>query len=568
MTRAVVARRCMALALAALMAGACSVPGQTEERAPEALAGATPGGTVTVGVTSPGSLDPAHATAPSAHQILSLVCEPLISFHPLTAKPVAGIVTSWVNANDGGLLSVQFRHGVRFHSGRKVKSEDVAVELSRVAKVDTASANAPILKDIEGYDEIHGLADAKVDEALDYLMGLQYASDDTLQISQDHNTGAFALLGHSVAAPVPADLAWRDDPRLGTAPDCAGPYRLAAPYRSGQTTITLTRFDGYYGKNGAHPRGGRGYLDTIVFKIYSDRVAQLKAFLDGEIDIAQVPEQVIPPTQVKPGSNLVSAANGHLSYVGFPRTEGSPLAKREVRWALSQAIDRLALARDAVSGAAQPASGFLPPTVGDTYRADACAATVPRKAAPAAAAASLTKAQVDLRGRSVKLYYDDEFANGRMAAAVAKQWQQAFGLKVQLAPLDWQTYQARAKSASGFDGAFIDNWAAPYPSAEGYLYPLFHSNQAGQDNYSRHSSFLIDSAFDAAVTTIDAKARALNYRGIEAMLCVDLPMAPLLFRHHRYLVRTGRLGAAVGSFTDASNGLLNLRDTYVKAGSE
>lgn len=564
MTRAALT---LTVTLAAIAAAGCSAPGSTHDRAPTVAAGAAPGGTITVGVTAPGSLDPADVAAPSARQILSLVCEPLVSFDPRTAKLVPGIATTWVSSSGGGMISVQLRRGVRYHSGGKVNARDVVATLSRVASVDTASVHAPILEDVAGYDAIHGVVEADNDLELKELRGLVSASDDTLQITQDRNAGRSALLGHLVAAPLPGGLARRDDASLASDPDCAGPYRLEAPYKASQTTITLNRFDRYYGRNAAHPRGGKGFPDAIVFKIFPDREAELKAFLAGEIDIAQVPETPLPPAGTGPGSALVSAANGHVQYVGFPRTEGSPLADPQVRAALSQAIDRQALARDALNGAAQPASGFLPPTVGDTYHADACGPQVPATAAIEAAKGNLAAAEVDLRGFGVKLYYDDEFSTPNLAAAVAKQWQQALGVRVQLMPLDWRAFRTRATLSGGFDGAFIDSWTAPYPSADGYLHPLFDSNATGGDNFSHAADPLVHDAIHTARITTDATARALNYRAVEVLLCKDLPMVPLVFRDYRYLVRTSRVGAAIGSYTDASSGLLNLRDVYVKTGS-
>jgi ABC-type transport system substrate-binding protein len=556
------------VALAVAATAGCDLSGASlGQRPPRPLAGVHPGGTITIGITTPGSIDPAHVDDPSAAQLDSLICEPLMSFNPLTAKPEAGIATSWIQGSGGRNISVQLRHGVRYHSGQAVHSADLIAALSRVANVDTASVNAPLLKGVYGYDEIHGVTDASSDLALERLLGLVANSDDTFQILHSHNAGESSLLGHPISAPVPATLARRDDPSLATNPDCVGPYELTEPYRPGQTTVTLKRARGYYAKNQAHPRGGAGYPDSVVFKIFPDRNAELAAFRAGKLDIVQVPGTPLAPKDVAASSTLVSAANGHMDYVGFPEPDGTPFADRNVRLALSQALDRTVLAEVALSGAARPASGFIPPTVGDTYVDKACPTAVPPTADVSAAQQSLNAAKVDVRGKVLKLYFDDEFVNGKVAAAVAASWRTNLGVRVTLVPLDWKAFHARAISTAGFDGAFIDNWAAPYPAADHYLFPLFASTSIRQDNYTRYTSGDFDEAIDSARLTSDPATRALDYRALERGLCHDLPMAPLLFRDYRYLVRSSRVGSAIGSYTDAASGLINVRDLFVKAGN-
>lgn len=531
-----------------------------------AAPGAKPGGTITVGITAPGSVDPSNAYEPAGDQVLSAVCEPLVTFDPLTGKPKPGIATQWIVNSGGSHFTVQLRSGVHYQHGGSVNAEDVVAEMSRVASVDDASHDADLLTYVKGYDALHGLSESNSSQALKQLSGLNVVSNDSFSMSlSTADADMVSVLGHLLSSPVPGSMARNDDASLSTAPDCTGPYEMTAPWRPGQSTITLTRFPHYYAKNTAYPLGGAGYPQTIVFKIFPDQAAEVAAFNAGELDIAQVPDTGIKPDAVGPGSQVVSAANGYVEYLGFPNSTQSPFAKAAVRAALSEALDRETLGEQAYSGTTLPATGFVPPTVGDTYRPNACATSTAPVADLTAARSKLASSGVNLSGKTLKLYYNEQFQNAQLAQAIESEWQSAFGLQVSLVPMQWSDYLQMATSVAGFDGAFLESWQAPYPSADGYLYPLFDSNSIGQDNFAHLQSSPFDQDLQyVARQADDPTGRSYDYQQAERYLCQYLTMVPLVFRQWQYLVRTNKVGSAVGSFTDRATGLLDLREIYVK----
>lgn len=554
--------------LAAALAVSCVTAACTANSSnptPAALPGATPGGTLVVGSTMPGTVDPSTAYEPAGDQILEAVCEPLLSFDPLTAKPAAGMTASLVITNSGGLISIRLRSGVHFQNGSTLISTDVRDELSRVANQSNASYDAAFLSDVKGYDFIHGDVDTNNGAALRDLTGVNTISNDAFSISlTDDDADLVDLLGAPFAAPVPRKLSDGDPTSLATRPVCAGPYEMTRPWQAGQADIIVTRFPGYYARNPSYPRGGVGYADRIDFRIFASEADELAAFDAGQIDIASVPDGETAAAAAH--GQVISAANGYVEYLGLPNgTGGSVFSQPAVHVALSQALDRQALGEVAYAGGTVPATGFFPPTVGSVYQPDACGATTPAEADPAAAQATLAKAGISLVGQSLKLYYNAQFQNRALADGIAAQWERTLGLKVVLMPEAWSDYLAHGTGAGGFDGAFLESWESPYPSADGYLYPLFDSASVGEDNFARY----IDPTFDHDLEKVAREAttdssRALAYRHLAAGLCQQLPMVPLLDRQWHYVVRPSQVGAAVGSFTDAASGLLDLREIYVK----
>jgi oligopeptide transport system substrate-binding protein len=560
-----------ALLVATALAAGCS-QGGVQVQARVAAAGAHPGGNIRVGVTSPGSLDPSDAYEPAGQLVISTICEPLLQFDPLTAKLEAGIAKSWIVTGNGTTVTLTLRDGVRLQGGGTLSTSDVIAELSRVASADNASEVADLLQDVAGYDVIHGDVESDDALALRQLSGLSGISGTGFSLklaAGRHNGDIVNLFGHPITAPVPHAAAtlntFVDEPR------CAGPYELTSPWKSGNATISVRRFADYYGANPAYPAGGRGYADTLTFVVTHDRREQLHAFAAGQLDIAQISDEdraaaELLATSTK--STLVDGPNGAMEYVGFPRAPAAGKAtvfdSAVVHRALSLALDRDALNRVVYGGGARPATGFIPPTVAEAYRPNACA-NAPAHGDLTSATNSLRAAGIDLSGQALKLYYNDNPQNAAIARQVAHQWRLGLGVNVTTVGVPWSVYVARATGSDGFDGAFLEGWQAPYPSADGYLAPLFTTAGRGTANFTQYSNPNVDRLLNTSARWADeTNSRILDYTFLQKLICQDMPMAPLVFRQSHYLVRTSRVGSAIGSFVNAATGLPELREVYVK----
>lgn len=559
------------LVLVALVAAACSSGPKVSSI--KARSGAHQGGTLVVGITEPGSLDPSNAYDPAGEEVLSTVCEPLIQFNPVTAKATqGGIVTGWVVSGAGSTFTVTMRNGITYQNGQKLNAIDERDELSRVASVDNASYDATLLSRVNGYEYTHGDVQTNNDNLLRYLSGIAVISNNGFSISlaPNENDASFIwTLGDLMSAPVPASV--QNAASFSSKPVCAGPYKMDKAWKPGDPEVLVSRFSGYYGQNQVFPNGGIGYPARIEFKIFSDRSAEVAAFKAGQLDVAQVPESDLAQAAqiaMSSGSKLVSAANGYVEYVGFPNAGTSAFVKPAVHQALSEALDRPAIAAAAYGGGSLPATGFIPPTVGEVYSPNQCAAS-PATANVAAAQATLAKAGVNLSGKALTFYYDTGNQNAQLAQAIAAEWQQAFGLKVTLKAMDWNSYETMANGSSGFgpDGAFLEGWSSPFPSADNYITPLFSSTSVGTDNFAHY----VNANFDRVLlygAQQDDDQRAVDLtteRYLLPKLCKDMPMAPIVFRQYHYLVRTSAVGSAIGTFTDAATGLPELREIYIKS---
>jgi ABC-type transport system substrate-binding protein len=552
-------RRVAAAVLLVIVAAACSREEELTLR--RGAASAKRGGTIVVAITEPSSIDPAAISTfdTSARLINETMCDRLVQFDTVSAAPVPSIAEAWLVANGGRTFTVKLRKGVRFSDGSEVTAEDVAYSFSRVAQAETASPVADVLRDVRGYEALHGEEDT-VDDS-DELIGVSVVDNYSFQIDLDESNADFVrVFGHALATPVPKRAAKANPEAFAGRPVCSGPYELAKPWEPNDETIRLVRNADYRATNLGYTGGGAGYADAIEFRIVGDAKAARAAYADGKVDVVAV------PTSAEKGPDVVTATAPVLEYIGLP-VNLPPYNDRSFRTALSLALDRTALIREVWGDGREPATGYLPPTLGrELYRGTGpCAKAAPARGNLSAARAAMASSGVP-RGRSIpmRMSFNDEFANGKLAKAVAAQWQAAFpNLKITTAPSPWEPYLQTATSPTGFAGPFRMSWAPQYPSADGYITPLFDSRNAGRENLSRFSNGQFDRAleFDARRATGDAD-RAEMYQLMEDAACSQMPIVPIAFGRTHRLVRSAKLASASGRVTDLSSGEVVLRELF------
>jgi ABC-type transport system substrate-binding protein len=538
----------------ALLAAGCTTNAAPAVR--PAADGARAGGTLRIGITQPGSLDPGNDYEPMGDLVLRTMCDPLIAADPRTGDLRPALVESWVVTDSGQRLVLRLRKGARFSDGTDVTADDVVHSLSRIASADYASAAAAQLSSIDGYREVHG--DEETDNDLDRrrMKGVRALDDRSVEITLVRRQADFVrLLTSRLVTPVPRAAAAADATAFARSPVCAGPYALAAPFRPGDKRIVLRRSAAHLPVDPTLTNGGRGYADVVEFHVYADADAAAAAQQRGAVDVAAA-----RPTDVE----VQSGPGPLVEYVGLPTATAPVFDRPVVRRALARALDRQALVDAVFPGTRVPATGFLPPTTLPVFRADACGDALPAGGDVKGARADLAAAAVDLRDVQVTFYVNDDGRNLQLAREVAAQWKAAFGLTARPVPSTFDAFITRATSAAGFDGPFRFSWATPYPDPDGSLYPLFASDRIGRDNVSRFSDPQVDRALVRQAREAEAAGdRTADYRRAERLLCDAMPMIPLTFSRSRYLVSTA-VGAAAGSLVDRTSGQFLVREAYLR----
>lgn len=551
------------LILLAFLAGACTPRAEFVPR--PASPQAKTGGTLVVAITEPGSIEPTNAYEPSGALVVSTLCDSLVAFDPGTGDPLPAIAESWQVSDSGMRITVKLRKGVMFHDGTELTAEDAVYSLSRVARYDYASQVAGLLEPISGFREVHGEAEEVEDERFrETLRGLRVIEIYSFEILLSEPRADFiGVLGHPLAAPIPKRLAEEDPDAFARMPVCAGPYRMTRPWTPGDQSIRVERFDGYYAQNAAFTRGGTGYADAVEFRVVPSNDAGVREFGAGTVHVARVPPEGIAGARAQ-GERLVETPGATLEFIGLPTTV-EPFRSREVRIALSRALDRRLISAELYGGRRTPASGVLPPSLGRIHREGACGPNAPEVSDPKGARRALADANLDLSGRTVSFAFNNEFDNAALVQAVAGQWRANLGLEVEPVPMGWEAYLAAGRGSGGFTGPFRLGWSAPYPSADAFLAPLFGSQGIGVDNLARFRSRAFDRDLERkARRATNEEDRRRAYQDLEDLICAEMPVIPVAFATRAHLVATDTIGSASGSFTAITDGAPLLRELFVK----
>lgn len=532
--------RIASFVVAVALAGGCAVPGQEELQPPAAVKDApsgSPAGTLRVGITSPGTVDPGSAHLPAGQLVASTMCDTLVETDPVTGELRPGLAQQWRVTDDGSHMTIKLRKGLKFSDGTKIDARAIVYSLSRLAKAEYASEMASLLQSVNGYPALHGEVESRSQSATERLIGVRVTDPLGVEIrlARPH-----AELLRALAHPATAPISRAADRRMGRAfarqPVCAGPYRLAKPYADGDKVVTLEAVRGYKSKNAAFTKGGVGYAERVEFHVFDSEAAAVDAYKAGRLDIAPVPAARVDEANALGG--LVVGNGDAVELLGLPTATDSPLRNPAARIAFSQALNRVRLVEEAWGGSRVPAAGYLPPALGVFHRASGCGENAPLEGDVDAARATLARARVDLAGQSLKLYFNDEFGYAKLAAAAAVQWREAFGVEVQPVPMPWEDYSKQVRGSTGFDGAFRMSWSGTFASPDAYLAPLFSTEGLGSTNVGRYNERDFDRTLeDRGRKTANAEERVLGYHDVEDFVCRDLPLIPVAFTATRWLIR-------------------------------
>jgi oligopeptide transport system substrate-binding protein len=473
---------------------------------------------VRVFIGEPSSIDPSNGFEHDGALLLRFLADPLVDYSPDSGEARPAAAVGWEVTADGAQVDFHLRSGVRFHHGRAVVAADYVYSLSRVVRPETGSKLAYHLACVEGYEAVRG-------GTASTLSGVEAVHDHLLRIRLNrpfHEVAA--VFGHRATAAVPAELADGDPDLFRIHPVSTGPYRIVEPWAVGRG-LTLERFNGYYGANEAFPNGGAGHVERLEFRIYEELEDAYRDWHRGELDVVKVPPARIQEALAL-GERFRRTPCALMQYIGFP-TRIAPFDNPMVRRAVALAIDRPAIIDSAFSGTRPLAQRILPPMLRDDDADDLTGIRYD----PAAARALLAECGVE--PVVADFVYNAGLGHDGWVSSVIDQINTNLGWRITPRPMVWPEFLAWLKRA---DTLFRMTWAIDYPSADNFLFPLFHSASVGSSNYTRYHSTTVDDLIERARATQDPHRRRRLYVDAEAQVCSDLPLLPLWYGVQYHLV--------------------------------
>ncbi len=287
------------------------------------------GGTLVIGTTDiPSVLSPLQPSVLGSNDILELLFMKLHRIDPHTGKMKPELASSWEFSEDLTSITYYLRKDIKWWDGEPVTAEDV---LYTYEKMQDPKTNYPFIA------------------SLKYIKKAELVNKYTIKFTF---TQVYAnLLTDSDIMPVPKHIHEKFGEEFGKTKIVGnGPYKVKDWLPN--AGLTLIANENYY--------RGRPPLDEIVIKYYNNVEIMIADFEQGNIDIAFN----LTPADAKKFSNnkninIISKPGNSYIYIGW-NLENEFLRDKEIRKALTMAINRVQILNDVLLGMGQISLGPLP----------------------------------------------------------------------------------------------------------------------------------------------------------------------------------------------------------------
>ncbi|HLG69108.1 MAG TPA: ABC transporter substrate-binding protein [Chloroflexota bacterium] len=289
------------------------------------------------------TLDPPMKISTYGNIITEALYDTLVYQDPTdnTIKP--GLATSWTVSDDGKTYTFKLREDAKFHDGTPVNAEAVRFSLDRAVDKQYNPNNAYATSLMEAYDH---------SEVVD---------EHTVKVITKERRVNFlpSAMGRSYLGIVsPTAVKKYGDKGFGEHPVGSGPYRFVE-WAHGDH-ITIERNPDYKWSSPIFKVQGPPLVDRITFYWIPEAATRLAALQSGQVNaIITVPEANLAALQADSRFEVMKALkNGSPSLLNL-NNQRFPTDQREVRVAISEAIDRDALNKTVMFGQDKPYYGWV-----------------------------------------------------------------------------------------------------------------------------------------------------------------------------------------------------------------
>jgi oligopeptide transport system substrate-binding protein len=474
---------------------------------------------------SPASLDPHKITGVWENRIVGDMFMGLTTEGP-DGSIVPGAAESWDVSDDGLVYTFHIRDH-DWSDGRPVTAADFEYSLKRMLAPETACPYADFFFMIAGakaYTSGHGTADNVKIEAI---------GEHTLRIELTHPTAYFTgLLMHFAAMPVPRQAVERYGRDWTSAEHIVvnGPFILDE--RVPNAYVALRRNPSFYAAQDVA-------VDRVVYHVQEDRKAAVQRFRTGELDIVRdFPSSEAPRLRRLLGAEVVRTKPFlGLTFVAINQRVPA-LQDRNVRTALSMALDREVIAEKLLGSGEQPAYSLVPPGT-EHYGTPA---ELEWHDWPASR--RLAKARELMRAAgygpghplSLQLRYPTSENDRRVAVAAQAMWRQ-IGATVELLSAETAIHYARLQ-AGEFDLG-LASWLAVYSDPQTFTLLLQSPSSASSaNNFGAYRNPRYDDLTAQAARSVSVDRRSELLRQAEALALEDSGLIPVFHHASRNLVST------------------------------
>ena len=520
--------------LAVLIASACGGESTTDTGSGGGGGGGTAnqgpakaGGTMTVALAEdPDLLDPTLARTFVGRIVFANLCEKLYDVND-KLEIVPQLAASLPKISDGGrTVTIDIRQGLKFNDGTTLDAKAVKTSLDRHRELKASSRASE----------------------LDPVKSVRAVDSDTVELRLD---GAYAPLTAQLADRSGMVMSPKQLDKLGekfsSSPVCVGPFEYVSRKEGDQ--IVLKKAPDYYDAS-------KVKLDRLVFRIFEEGSARSANLRSGDVNVAER----LDPTDlaaIRGDSNLQLLDRTSLGYQGITinvgnknglgekyENVGTPLAEhKELRQALSLALDRDAISKIVYQGNVVPGCGPLSPVSPFYDKGLKCPAR------DLAKAKQLVQQSGVPTPVPVRLMLNTDAVTLRLGQTIQAMAKEA-GFNVQLQPTEFTS--ALDKGDAGEFDTFQLGWSGRI-DPDGNIQQFVGGT--GSQNISGYTNDALDKVLDQGRSELDQGKRTQIYQQATQTI---LDESPLIYLYHdKYFTGAGQNVVGLQFFGD---GLLRFKE--------
>ncbi len=272
--------------------------------------------------------------------------------------------------------------------------------------------------------------------------------------------------------------------------------------------------------------GGRPYLDRVIFKIIPDNNNLLTQLQTGEVDMAIGLSPADANRLKTSAANLDFHALSGRVYYYMEYNEKNPLfASRNVRQAMTMAMDRQKMIDALLYGYGKVCVGHVPPVISWAFNSELQPFPYdPQKSRELLAEEGWTDSDkdgwLDKNGEKFEFTIKTDAANQTKtdAAVVIQDYLRKIGVKVNVKPTEWTTLlkEVRQKDFQ----AFLGGWSTP-PFVDPF--PIFHSSATKLFNYGSYSNSEVDRLIEEGGGEMDTEIAGKTWKQMQTLVYKDQP---------------------------------------------
>ncbi|MDR1160184.1 MAG: ABC transporter substrate-binding protein [Syntrophomonadaceae bacterium] len=446
------------------------------------------------------SVHPALISNDGEKMLGSMIYEGLVYYDDAAQEIKPNLAKKWKTSKDFTQYIIYVNNQIKLHNGQNITSWTVkqSWEKNLIRSNDWAAVS--LYKDIQGFTE-------RIQGQSNEITGVQVLDNERLQVVLNApNTVFMNMLTN------PIFWIFGEDETTGTGP-------FIVQNNPDNKNIVLARNEEYHRK--------KPCLSTIEMTVYNDQNQAWQDYREGRLDlITDVPLSELE-NNLEDENFKKRAVNKPLLTIyalGYNMAQVPFRDNYYLRRAFNYAINREEIIKKVFGDNALPLKGVIPQGIpgydenipGYSYNLEKAAALMSEAGYPQGEGLP-----------TITLCFNDN-SGQRMIAEMASEQLSSVGVKINLLPLDWETYK---KQMQKFNMTFFRlEWQLDYNDADSIMYNLFHSSKAGMTNFNNYYNAQVDKLLNDSRGYTNKENRLSALNKAEMVVIDDAPYLWILQR--------------------------------------